>query len=47
MKEWEAHTDFSLQKTLKLETFVGKDALDHLAINTNFSSLTSLALNRI
>ena len=45
MKEWEAHTDFSLLQTLKLETFVGKDALDHLTINTNFSSLTSLALN--
>lgn len=45
VKEWEAHTDFSFLQTLNLETFVGKDALNHLAINANFSSLVALALN--
>ena len=37
--------DFSLLQMLNLETFVGKDALDHLAVNANFSLLAALALN--
>lgn len=45
MEEWGAHTDFSLLHTLNLETFVGKDALNVLTINANFSSLAALALN--
>lgn len=45
MEEWEAHTDFSLLHTLKLETFIGKDILNHLTTSTNFASLAALALN--
>jgi hypothetical protein len=47
IEKWRAHTNFSVLRTLKLESGIDENALDYLATNCTFPSLTKLALTLI
>lgn len=44
VKDWRASTDFSVLRTLKLESIIEEDAAEFLSTNCSFPSLTNLSL---